>query len=268
MRHARGTTARRWTAGAALVLAAGLCAFNLAASAGVSISIHPEVSFVELDEEFTVYIWVDSAGSDFSAYEALIRYDPFALQVISVQEESLMVELCYDTYFPDPVFGDSTILIEHVALCGGLTLTGPGALSSITFQALAEVASLISFDRVNCSRGGFLVEDVEGHPGWVLAGEAQDLAAAGHRLRVAPALEIAPSLVPHSACLTFTLSRPGRIELHAVDASGRTLERIASAWYPRGRHQLRWVPSRGSTIAYLRLLSAGGAASQRVILLD
>jgi len=256
--------------GLILGLALGLSAILAApCQAGVSISIYPPVQYVELDEVFNAYVWVDSAGSEFSAYYAEIRFDPTALEFLSVQEESLMVDLCGTTFFPDPVLGDSTIAITHVALCGGLTLTGPGVLSSVTFRALEEVTTEVSFDSLLCSVGGFPVPDVEGHSGYVLVGEAQGIESGPPR-GAAPRLQATPRVAREAVQLKFDLPDAGRIELRAHDLTGRDRGRVYAGWRPAGPGVIIWDTAdqpAESGVLFLRLSTSSGATTERVTLI-
>ena len=145
-------------------------------SADVSVSFQPTPICAEFGQALTAYVWVDSAGSEFDGYEALIRFDPTVVEYVSTQEDTLLWELCYSTWwFVEP--GDSTVFISHVALCGGLTVTGPGALSSITFLAGDAAAETnISFDYIEFYRAGTEVPS-ESHDGAVFVREDCSLAA-------------------------------------------------------------------------------------------
>jgi hypothetical protein len=242
------------------------------AIAGVSISIYPPVTIADLGEQLTVYVYVDTAGSDFNAYQTTIRYDPVVLDFVSFQEESLMVNLCGDTFTPPPVLGDSTILIGSVAMCGGLTFTGPGALASLTFTALAEETCEISFDAIACSRLGDLIEDVEGHSGIAMIGEAAGMGDAfdpsgpSDQGSLGPRLTIGPSPCLTNMSVRLTLPRPGPVRVRIFDAQGREIDSPFSGWLPAGTHEIPWGGcARGGELpagVYLCRVDALGQASQ------
>lgn len=161
----------------AVVLVA-FCCLAAPAYAGVSVSIYPSPICAELEEVFTAYVWVDSAGSEFDGYETVIRFDPSMLSFVSVQEESLMIDPPGGTWWRTEI-GDSTVFISHVLLSGGVGITGPGALSSITFQAPADTGQTeISFDYIEFYRAGQYVPDIVWHDGTVLIREDCSLQAA------------------------------------------------------------------------------------------
>ncbi|MCK4414568.1 MAG: hypothetical protein KAY32_13600 [Candidatus Eisenbacteria sp.] len=129
------------------------------AAGDISVSLHPDTLCVGPSANFTLYLWIDEAGSGFDGYEAVVRFDPAALTFLSVQEESLIVDLCHNTWWR-PEIGDSTVFFSHVAICGGDTVTGPGALSSITFEASAATqATPVTFDYIEFYRAGFPIPD-------------------------------------------------------------------------------------------------------------
>ncbi|MCK4303877.1 MAG: hypothetical protein KAY24_06535 [Candidatus Eisenbacteria sp.] len=170
-----GRTRLAWIQFAIALLA--LCWVAAPANAGVSVSIYPDPICAELEEVFTAFVWVDSAGSEFDGYETVIRFDPTVLTFVSAQQESLMIDPPGSTWWLTEV-GDSTVFISHVLLSGGVVITGPGALSSITFQAPAETGDTdITFDYIEFYRAGQYVPDIVWHDGTVLIRENCSLAA-------------------------------------------------------------------------------------------
>jgi len=140
---------------AGIALALATAAPFTPASADVSVSIYPHTICAEPQQLFTAYLWVDVAGSGFDGYETRIRFDPELLDFVSVRQESLMTDLCYNTWWRHNET-DSTVWISHVALCGGDTLSGPGALSAITFRALSTtVTTAIAFEYIEFYRAGY-----------------------------------------------------------------------------------------------------------------
>ncbi|MFC1573239.1 hypothetical protein ACFL6M_06530, partial [Candidatus Eisenbacteria bacterium] len=134
---------------------------------GVSVSINPPLTCVGYGQEFDVYIWVDVAGSGFDSYQAVIGFDSTAVEYVSAQPDTLIYNLCHSEWWQDSETDTATVFISHAAMCGGDTLTGPGALASITFRARWQTApSEITFDLVRFFNAGLLV-DVITHDGHV-----------------------------------------------------------------------------------------------------
>ncbi|MCA9730051.1 MAG: hypothetical protein KC729_20375, partial [Candidatus Eisenbacteria bacterium] len=64
------------------------------------------------------------------------------LSLESVQEGSLMTDACPNN-FTNLVFTDSTATYSHVLLCGGVSLDGPGVLSTWRFHANAPGTTVV-----------------------------------------------------------------------------------------------------------------------------
>jgi hypothetical protein len=144
-----------------LTLGVLMAAMGAAAQADVSVMVYPDTTCAQPAQQFRVYLFVDQAGSQFDGYETVIHYDPNVLQYVSVREESLMVNLCHNTWWhPEQTSGQ--IFISHVAMCGGLTMTGPGALSSILFQARSTpTLTDLTFEYITFYRAGYIVPSTD-----------------------------------------------------------------------------------------------------------
>lgn len=146
--------AMAWPWGLALWVAGALVSV---AQADVSVSLQPDPVCAQYGATFTVDVCVDSAGSEFNGYEAVIRFDPDYVQAVSIAQGALMTGLCGNTWWHTHVEIDS-VFISHVAMCGPLTMTGPGVLSTITFHALSQSAvTPISFDYIEFYDAGDIV---------------------------------------------------------------------------------------------------------------
>jgi hypothetical protein len=229
-------------AGAVAVVVGALMSAASPAEAGISASISPDTTFVASEQIFTVYVWVDSAGSDFDGYETIIRWDPAYIEFQSIQEESLMTEACEENTWWYTLEGPDSVFVSHVELCGGLTITGPGALSSLTFKALQDGTTHITFDYLDFFRAGDPVPDVGFTDGVVEIGVSDAgtgaAAAAGEAW-----LRLDPNPSSGAVSMTFNLLRGGPVEIGLYDASGR---RVANPVGPlvleAGLHRYRWNP--------------------------
>jgi hypothetical protein len=155
---------------APLVFAIVLAATGLG-NASTSVSIQPSVLCVEQDEVFNIFVWKDSADLEFDGYQTVITFDPEMLELMSAGEEYVMTDSCWNRWwFPDP--GPDSIFVSHVLMCGGVTVTGPGALSSLTFRALAEGITTITCDYFWLTYQGYRLDDIAWHDGMVNVGMA------------------------------------------------------------------------------------------------
>jgi hypothetical protein len=137
--------------------------------AATSVSINPSLTLVEPGDTFTVFIWKDSLDIEFDGYEAVVTYDPAIIEFLGADEESVMTDPCYNRWWlvtPD----SGSIFMSHALLCGGLTTEGPGALSSLEFEAVAEGSTLISVDYFWLTLGGIWIKDIDWHDGIVRVG--------------------------------------------------------------------------------------------------
>jgi hypothetical protein len=132
-----------------------------AAVADVSVSLQPAATHAVPNQLLNIYVYIDSAGSPFNAYETVIRWNPEILEFVSAQPDTLYGDHNWDWWMPEA--GPDSILISHVILQGGLTVTGPGALSSITLRALQIGQSPVYFDYIEFYRFGFDVLPVWSH---------------------------------------------------------------------------------------------------------
>lgn len=176
------SSGRRGAHGVAILL--GLLALlslsAVTAWTDISVTIYPPQICTQAGEEFTVYIYIDSAGSAFDGYETVVHVDPAMLEFLALEEDGMLLEeLCGNTWWhldpDDPSEADSTMFISHVALCGGESLTGPGPLSSITFRVLSgkefDPVGEIHFDYIDFFRAGLNAGPVEARDGHVVVVE-------------------------------------------------------------------------------------------------
>jgi hypothetical protein len=131
-----------------------------AAHADVSVVVRPDTTCTPFNQQFTVSLYVDRAGNPFDGYETVLLYDPNLLQLVSLAEGEMMIELCYNTWWRDSTDVPGRIFISHVAMCGGLSLTGPGTLSYITFRGRSTTSlASITIHSIKFYRAGYLVPE-------------------------------------------------------------------------------------------------------------
>jgi hypothetical protein len=145
--------------------------FTGQASAGATASIYPHVTYASPGQVIRVYLWKDLPDTLFDGYETVIRFNPSDLQLqLSATEESVMTTNCSNRWwYTSP--GSGTILVSHVRMCPPNTLvTGPGALSSLSFKVLRQGRIVITRDYFWFTRAGYWIKDVTWEDGLVLAG--------------------------------------------------------------------------------------------------
>lgn len=133
-----------WSVSPILVGLSILLAINLvmvpAARADVDLAVLPAVVTVQPGDVFDVELTITEDGSAFNGYDAVIGFDPAALTFIELtqaeQEGPLMTDACQLNFhvFDVPPPGD-TINLTHIMLCAGTTVSGPGVVYRLRFQA-------------------------------------------------------------------------------------------------------------------------------------
>lgn len=112
--------------------------------AGVTVALQgpatvPSGGYIVLDLNVT------QSGSAFNGYDATVGWDPskltfVAMSPLRLQEGSLMTGACGSTYHYFQAHS-TTVDIGHVIWCAGMSLTGPGQLYRLKFQATGSTGS-------------------------------------------------------------------------------------------------------------------------------
>jgi hypothetical protein len=123
---------------AALATCLGLAPASLCAQ-GVTVSLTPSAQLVDPGSMFDLSITVTQAGSPFNGFDAVIGYDHSALTLIplvpsSQQEGDLMTSACATRFHLFKTGADSDTITD-VLLCSGVSVTGPGTIYRLRFQA-------------------------------------------------------------------------------------------------------------------------------------
>jgi hypothetical protein len=200
--------------------------------AGVSVSIDPPLTLVEPGDTFTVFIYKDSLDIEFDGYETVVTYDPEIIEYLGASEESVMTAPCPNRWWlvtPDT----GSIFISHALLCGGLTTWGPGALSSLEFQAAAEGSTLISADYFWFTLGGIWNKDVDWHDGFVRVGYQTGIGRAYEDGDAGLSLTVSPNPARGGDILIQCSKRADGVtalaQLEIFDVRGRSVARLRPA---------------------------------------
>lgn len=240
------------------------------ASAGVSVSVFPETTRVEPDEDFTVYLWIDVAGDEFDAYQTVINWNNDLLTLNSAAQETVMTDACGNNWWRADI-GDS-VFITHAFLCPDVSVTGPGAVSSLSMTAQAAGTSEISFEYIEFFLSGILNPDVTSRNGVVTVGGGTSVPEGGLQDPLVPSLDIFPNPVGDLTTLRFDIEREGPASLGLYDVQGREiLSLVRTMTAEVGRHSVEWGPhdvglSRG--VYFWRLQTDEGRVVRRMIVKD
>jgi hypothetical protein len=145
-------------------------AFAWGAAFATDVSIHPSIVSVDPGTLFWVDVWKDSADIEFDGYQAVVRFDPEMIELVSAAEGTVMTNACWNRWWaPSP--GEDSIFLSHVLVCGGLVVTGPGQLSRLQFRGLDEGITTITTDYFWFTLAGIWNKDVAWHNGVVVIGD-------------------------------------------------------------------------------------------------
>ena len=167
--------------------------------------------------EFTIDFSIVTPDAAFNGFDAVVEYDPAMLTFLptvpaSQQQGPLMLGACGNTFHLFAAAGDS-ITFTSVLLCAGQSLTGPGRLYRLRFQAGATTGA--TFVRLRAPRtqfynAGLFVFPVETADARVQIGDADRRRARGSAVGTVaprPAQSVAAPVRPCSGCRPICRAR-------------------------------------------------------------
>ncbi len=221
-----------------LLLAAG------GAQAAVIAELQPATLTVSPGDTFELDVVVAEPGSSFNAFDAIVGHDPAALTLVemaplSLQEGALMTTACGSRFhrFRRGAERDTATV---VLLCSGVSVSGPGTIYRLRFQASSTPQTTIvqllpgtRFFDAGIAVAGVTTSDATIA---ILAGVdvPANADAQGARLTSLPN--------PFAASTRLVVDSPGDgpRRLDVFDAHGRLVRRLAHRWFNAGRHDVAW----------------------------
>ncbi len=268
----------RWTA----LSAAVLLTVASSAMAGVQVGLLPAAQTVTPGGQFDIELNVTQAGSPFNGFDATVTFDPAALTFIAaspttLQQGCLMTGACSPacgtTFHKFTAAADSQAITD-ILLCNQISLTGPGQIYKLHFQASSTPqVTHVRFRRTVFYNAGLYVNPVNSTDAAIGIGVALDAgelspALAGIHLRAEPN----PSRGAVSFAVESDASGAQVLEVH--DVAGRMVRRLSSGWQERGMRRVVWdgtdaMGSRVPSGVYLVTLRVGERSTRaRVALID
>lgn len=253
-----------WALGMAL-LAAGP-----AAAQGIHVSVTPGTQTVSPGAEFDLDLTVSPAGSPFNGFDATLSYDPVALTLMplsptSLQQGCLMTGACSaacgNTFHKFSAAGDSAT-ISDVLLCNQISLTGPGQLYRLHFQASnTEQSTQVRIRRIAFYDAGLFVLPVFTADAQVIIGSPVGV---GGTPEVAPGLRLlaGPNPAPGAIVFTVEAGSGGEQRLVVHDVAGRLVRTVERGWRGPGTRRVAWDGRDAAGVrvpagVYLATLEAG-----------
>ena len=230
---------------AAFALALCLAAAAPAARAGITVALQPATQTVAPGAEFDLVIAVTESGSAFNAFDAVIGFDPAALTLLplsplSLQEGSLMTGACASTFHRFTPATDR-VTIADVLLCDGQSVTGPGQIYKLRFQAssTSQVTTIQFLPGLRFYDAGLYVTPVTSSSATVTIGSNVGV---GGPVPAAPGLKVQASPNPSrgSTVLRIEADRAGPQEVLVLDSLGRVVRRLGKASFDAGPRTVSW----------------------------
>jgi hypothetical protein len=243
----------------------------------------PESSAVEIDSILTIAFAVDSTAHHFNGYGVTIQFDPAILAFEAVEEGTLMTGACSPN-FTVSSSTESTVTFDHILLCAGVFVDGPGELSVYRFRGLhagrgpLEIVSDIDctfYDAGICVRPSHpeLPRQVIFHDAIVDVGSSMSPVPRGAPSAVPGlGLRYAPNPAGEGGCFQWAVGAPEPLTLEVVDARGRRVFTRRWAVVGSGGRQFRWdgVGDSGARLpggVYFARLTRGAASATTKIVL-
>jgi hypothetical protein len=250
------------TVAAAMVFALGLP--DTARAQGVSVALSPASQTVAPGAQFDVDLFVTQAGSAFNGFDAQVSYDPSVLTLLAttpttLQQGTLVTNACGNT-FHRFLAGASTDTITDVLLCNGVSMTGPGQIYKLHFQAGSNASvTTITFvpGTLRFYSGGLFVTPVSSYNTTVSVGTTSVGGPAANRA----ALTVSPNPGRGTVLFTSGSKTNGPESLAVRDVQGRIVKVLGVAGHRVAWDGLRATGEQAPDGIYFATLFADGRAT-------
>lgn len=236
------STGRRLAPAAALLALAVLAP---ATHAGVTIALQPATQTVTPGAQFDLFIAVTQSGSAFNAFDAIVGYSPSALTNIqlsplSLQEGALMTGACGNRFHRFRQ-GTDRDTITDVLLCNGVSVSGPGQIYRLRFQASTtpQTTTVQFLPGVAFYNAGLAVTPVATGDATVVIGTPVGLETP-IRHPASLRLHANPNPSRSLTMLRIEADAAGLQELTVCDVLGRVVRRLGSGWFDAGARERTW----------------------------
>lgn len=241
-RGTRSTSPGRTTR---LAFAVAIAALAPAAHAGVTIALQPATQSVAPGAELDLFIAVTQGGSAFNAFDAIVGYSPSALTLIqlsplSLQEGSMMTSACGNRFHRFRQGADRDTITD-VLLCNGVSVSGPGQIYRLRFQASAtpQATTVRFLPGVAFYNAGLAVTPVTTSDATIVIGTPVGLETPLPH-PASPRLHASPNPSRSLTMLRIETAAAGLQELTVCDVLGRVVRRLGSGWFDAGARERTW----------------------------
>ena len=216
-----------------------------AAHADVSLAVLPAVVSVDKGETFDVELTVTPAGSAFNGYDAIVTFDSTVLSFIeqtgAAQEGPLMTDACANTFHSFSVLpGGETLSISHVLLCAGTSVTGPGVVYRLRFQAGNQntTTTIQLTTGTEFYLAGLYVRPVFTQDAEIRIGPVS--AVPGDPAAASPNLSASPNPFNPTTTISFEAAAPAHARIAVYSTRGTLVAELLDERVGRGPHAVVW----------------------------
>jgi len=246
--------------------------------AAIHVAILPASVAVEPGNEFVVELTITEAGSAFNGFYAIVGYDPDLLTFIEMpaveQQGQLMQDACANSPFHSfQIAPDSTSLsISYVLLCAGVSVTGPGVIYHLRFQAGPQNATtaLTLLEGTEFYFAGIIIPELFTEDAEVVIGTGTDVPP--ERPVNGLNLRAAPNPFNPQTVISFRVLQSSPTTLSVFSVDGRLVTELIDTVLDRGVHSIVWNgrdqygKQLASSIYHLRLETSGQTEIRPIML--
>jgi hypothetical protein len=249
-----------------------LAVAGAAAAQGVWVALTPGQSEVSPGQVFDLELRLTQAGSAINGFDAVIGYDPAALTFLplsplSLQQGALMTGSCgnlFHRFTP----GVDRVTIADVMLCAGVSVTGPGTIYKLRFQASStpQVTQVRFLPGLQFYNAGLFVNPANATDASIGIGVSLDAGGPPRTARLV--LRVAPNPARHGLSFLVESDRTGPVRISVLDVRGRMVHRHEDSLVAGETRTLAWagIDSAGRRLpagVYLVVLESGERSVSR-----
>jgi len=234
------------TATVLLALPLLLTAGTQPALADIHLAVAPAEAVIEPGDTLTVELTITETGSAFNAYAGYVAFDKTYLTFLQMdpitdQEGPLMTEACPNRFHQFSIEPDSSfVTIFHSLLCEGTTVTGPGVIYYLRFQAGPHDADteVRLLENTTFYDDGLIVTPLHLADAHIQIGEGLSVPDADQAARLS--LSATPNPFNPVTVLSFVIPDDGWVSLRIVGVNGHVIRSVIGERLPAGRYTRGW----------------------------
>ena len=246
--------------------------------AGVDLAVLPALKSVQPGEIFEVELTISATGSAFNGYDAVVGFDPAAVTFIQLsqveQEGPLMTGACANNFHSFSIAPSAdTLNITNILLCADTSVTGPGIVYRLRFQAgaLETTTTINLLPGTAFYQGGFFVTPLQTSNAEIRVNAASPVP--GSLLAKLPNLSAAPNPFNPTTTIRFEAAQATVARITVFSMRGALIADLHDGPVAAGLNAIVWNGRNthgqfaGSGTYLVRLQIDGQSFAHRVTLL-